>query len=50
LTLEISERAFEDAIECALVQYGTDACASDVTAVREPTLAYGPNGRHGSIR
>jgi hypothetical protein len=24
---EISERSFEDAIECALLEYGPDACA-----------------------
>ncbi|HEX9641622.1 MAG TPA: hypothetical protein VGB13_09950 [Candidatus Krumholzibacteria bacterium] len=36
---EISERAFEDAIECALLQYGPDACAGDTTAVRETLRA-----------
>ncbi len=38
---EISERAFEEAIECALLEYGPDACAGDSTRVREPTPAYG---------
>jgi hypothetical protein len=32
---EISERAFEEAIEYALLQHGPDACAGDATAVRE---------------
>ena len=46
---EISERAFEDAIECALLQYGPDACPGDATAVRETSPAYGessPGGYH----
>ena len=32
---EVSERSFEEAIECGLLQYGPDACAGDATAVRE---------------
>jgi type I restriction enzyme R subunit len=32
---DISERAFEEAIECALLAYGPDACAGDTTQVRE---------------
>jgi hypothetical protein len=35
---EIFERSFEEAIECALLQYGPDACAGDSTAVREQFL------------
>ena len=38
---EISERSFEEAIECALLQYGPDACAGDATAVRETPPPYG---------
>lgn len=38
---EISERSFEAAIECALLQYGPDACAGDSTAVRETPPPYG---------
>ena len=38
---EISERAFEEAIECALLEHGPDACAGDATRVREPTPGYG---------
>jgi type I restriction enzyme R subunit len=38
---EISERSFEEAIECALRQFGPDACAGDATAVRETPPPYG---------
>lgn len=38
---EISERSFEEAIECALLQYGPDACPGDSTAVREAPPPYG---------
>jgi type I restriction enzyme, R subunit len=38
---EISERSFEEAIECALLQYGPDACAGEATAVRETPPPYG---------
>lgn len=38
---EISERSFEEAIECALLQYGPDACAGEVMAVRETPPPYG---------
>jgi len=31
----ISERAFEDAIECALLRYGPDECSGDATEARE---------------
>ena len=45
---EISERAFEEAIECGLLQYGPDACASDATAVRETSSPYGEKPPGGS--
>ena len=32
---EISERSFEDAIECALLQLGPDACPGDAAAMRK---------------
>lgn len=35
---EISERSFEQAIECGLFQHGSDACPGDTTAGR-PRLA-----------
>jgi type I restriction enzyme R subunit len=38
---EISERSFEEAIECALLKYGPDACAGESTAVRETPPPYG---------
>src|SRR5438105_3181496 len=38
---EISERSFEEAIECGLLQYGPDACAGDARAVRETVPPYG---------
>ena len=41
MSLEISERAFEDAIECGLLQHGPDACAGDATAARETPPPYG---------
>ena len=50
MTADISERAFEEAIECALLRHGPDACPGDVTAVRESPPAYGdepaPGGYH----
>ena len=38
---EISELAFEDSIECGLLQYGPDACRGDATALHETALSYG---------
>ena len=38
---EISEQAFEEAIECALLRHGPDACPGDATAMQESALAYG---------
>jgi type I restriction enzyme R subunit len=38
---EISERAFEEAIECGLLQHGPDACPGDPTAARESPPPYG---------
>lgn len=46
---DISERAFEDAIECALLRYGPDACVEAEMAVREVSPPYGdspPGGYH----
>ncbi len=36
-----TERAFEEAIECASLEHGPDACAGDATLVREATFTYG---------
>ncbi len=38
---EISERAFEAAIECALLRHGPDACAGEPAAVGEASVPYG---------
>jgi type I restriction enzyme R subunit len=43
MSTRISERAFEEAIECGLLQYGPDACPGDATAVRETSPPYGEN-------
>jgi len=41
MVVDISERSFEEAIECALIQNGPDACPGDATEVREPQATYG---------
>src|SRR5690606_37517862 len=38
---KISERAFEEAIECALLHFGPDACPDVATATRETSPPYG---------
>ena len=38
---DISERSFEEAIECRLLQYGPDACVEDTSPVRETPAPYG---------
>ncbi|MBU0595366.1 DEAD/DEAH box helicase family protein, partial [Candidatus Bipolaricaulota bacterium] len=40
---DISERAFEEAIECGLLRYGPDACADDASVIHETSLPYGNN-------
>jgi hypothetical protein len=47
---EISERAFEDAIACALLQNGPDACPGDATAVRESAPPYAEDPVPGGYR
>lgn len=37
-----TERALDDAIECALLQGGPDACPDDKAHVRKPRPGYGP--------
>ncbi len=50
MTPDVSERAFEAAIECALLRHGPDACPGDVVAVRESPPTFGdepaPGGYH----
>ena len=41
MSAEISERSFEDAIECGLLQHGPDACVGDPKAVHETLAPYG---------
>lgn len=41
MSAQISERAFEKAIECALLKYGPDACAADPENVRERPPPFG---------
>src|SRR5262249_24936670 len=41
MSVEVSERSFEEAIECALLRNGPDACPGDSTAVRETPPPYG---------
>jgi type I restriction enzyme R subunit len=46
---EISERSFEQAIECGLLQDGPDACLGDAPGIREPPQRYDntqPGGYH----
>jgi hypothetical protein len=38
---EVSERSFEEAIECGLLQHGPDACPGDGTSSREASLSNG---------
>ncbi len=38
---EISERSFEEAIECGLLQHGPDACGGEGTGVRETPIPFG---------
>ncbi len=47
---EISERAFESAIECALLKFGPDACVDAPGAVRESVPAYGESPPGGYRR
>ena len=50
MSSKISERAFEEAIECGLLQYGPDACVGDATVVREPSPPYGESPPGGYRR
>ena len=47
---DISEHAFEEAIECALLRHGPDACRGDATAVRDPAPAYPDTSAPGGYR
>jgi type I restriction enzyme R subunit len=47
---EISERSFEDAIECALLRDGPDGCAEDAAVVREALPPYGETPPGGYLK
>ncbi len=47
---EISERSFEEAIECALLQHGPDACDGDGLTFRETLAPYGETPPPGGYR
>src|SRR5664280_637322 len=47
---EISERSFEEAIECGLLQAGPDACTGDAGSVSEVSGTYGANPPGGYRR
>ena len=49
MTIEISERAFEDAIERALLRRGPDAYPDEPTGVHEPAPEYGDDPVPGSF-
>ncbi len=50
MSMEISERSFEQAIECALLQYGPDACVGEVRGTREPAPPFGDHPPGGYRR
>ncbi|MGH7558902.1 MAG: RNA-binding domain-containing protein [Gemmatimonadota bacterium] len=50
MTQRVSERAFEEAIECALLEHGPDACPGDATAVREPPPTFDGDPLPGGYR
>jgi type I restriction enzyme, R subunit len=47
---EISERSFEEAIECGLLQGGPDACAGEANAIHEASPSYGDTPPGGYLR
>ena len=49
MTPDISERAFEQAIERALLQHGPDAYPEDAGELREPAASYGDDPLPGSF-
>lgn len=50
MSRQISERGFEDAIECALLAGGPDAYPDDGRVVREVAPPYGPDWTPGGYR
>ena len=50
MTPEVSERAFEDAIEAALLRHGPDAPRGNAKSVRESPSSYGDDPLPGGYR
>jgi type I restriction enzyme R subunit len=50
MSVDVSERSFEEAIECGLLRGGPDACPGDATAVREAAPAFGEAPPGGYLR
>ncbi len=50
MSLEVSERAFEDAIECGLLQHGPDACAGGAETFHEAEPPFGDMPPGGYLR
>ena len=50
MTVDVSERAFEEAVECALLEHGPDACPGDATQVRETPPPWGGEPLPGGYR
>ena len=48
MTVVVAERVFEEAIECALLRNGPDACSAE--AAREPAPSYGDGPVPGGYR
>ena len=47
MTPSTTEQAFEDAIQCALLQGGPDSCPTYKARVHEPNSGYGPSFEPG---
>lgn len=47
---EVSERSFEDAIECVLLRHGPDACAGEATDLSEAPQPYGESPPGGYLK
>jgi type I restriction enzyme R subunit len=50
MSVKVAERSFEEAIECALLENGPDACAGDSMTVRETLAPYGGGAVPGGYR
>lgn len=48
--VDVSERSFEEAIECSLLQGGPDACPGDSATLRETAPTFGDAPPGGYLR